>query len=287
MVWFFLAFLAAISVATSDALTKHYLSKLNKFEMAAARQAFAVPYLFVVLLLIPVPHLDATFFLSLGIALPLEVIALLFYVRALQVSPLSLTVPFLAFTPAFLILAGWIVLEERLSSLGILGVMAVTAGGYILNIGEVSKGILGPFRAVAHERGSWMMLVVSLLYSVTAALGKKAVEHSSPLFFACIYFLILGTLMPLAFFFSGRLRLYNLREIVKPGLVLGLTMSVMIVGHMLSISKIEAAYMIAVKRTSILFSIIYAAYFFHETNLKQRFYGALIIVTGVAIIAMK
>lgn len=253
--------------------------------MAVARLSFTVPCLLILLFLIPIPHLDGTFFLSTAFALPLEFTALLLYMRAIQVSPLSLTVPFLAFTPAFLVLTGRLILGEQLNLMGILGILGVTAGSYILNAKEIRNGILAPFRAIGREEGSWLMLVVSFLYSLTAAAGKKAVEHSSPLFFACFYFLILGTVLPLGLLFANKIQWRNLKTVLGPGLLIGTILAVMITSHMLAISRVEAAYMIAIKRTSILFSILYAAYLFKEENLRPRFFGALLMVLGVIMIA--
>ena len=47
---------------------------------------------------IKMPPLDTTFFSATAIAIPIDIIALILYQRAIKISPLSLTLPFLAFT---------------------------------------------------------------------------------------------------------------------------------------------------------------------------------------------
>lgn len=99
MEWFFLALPAAFSLATADALTKKFFSKLSAYEMGITRLSYTIPWLVLALFFIPMPYLDRTFFLSFAAALPLEALAFISYMRAIKVSPLSLTLPFLSFTP--------------------------------------------------------------------------------------------------------------------------------------------------------------------------------------------
>ncbi|MCK4555658.1 MAG: hypothetical protein KAT83_03550 [Candidatus Aenigmarchaeota archaeon] len=47
-----------------------------------------------------------------------------------------------------------------------------------------------------------------------------------------------------------------------------------------------AAYVIAVKRTNTLFSVVFGAIFFKEKNIRGRLLGAALMVLGVAIISL-
>ena len=66
--------------------------------------------------------------------------------------------------------------------------------------------------------------------------------------------------------------------------MVGAFMAMMVISHMLAISLVEAAYMIAVKRTSLLFGVLYGAWLFREKKITERLAGALIMVTGVLVI---
>eukprot|EP00798_Chlamydomonas_sp_ICE-L_P008149 gene8149-1402_t len=57
----------------------------------------------------------------------------LLYQRALHLSPLSLTIPYLSFTPAFLIVTAFIFVGEVPSPSGVAGVSIVACGGYLLS----------------------------------------------------------------------------------------------------------------------------------------------------------
>eukprot|EP00877_Chromochloris_zofingiensis_P002832 jgi/Chrzof1/1254/Cz01g46140.t1 len=54
------------------------------------------------------------------------------YQRALHTAPLSLTVPYLAFTPAILVVVAYFFIGEVPTPMGLIGVSIVTLGGYLL-----------------------------------------------------------------------------------------------------------------------------------------------------------
>lgn len=284
MDWLFLAVLAAFSLATADALTKKHFSRLSAYEMGITRLTYTLPWLVIALFFIPWPCLDRTFFLAFGAALPLEVLAFLCYMRAIKISPLSLTLPFLAFTPVFIILTGRLILGETVTGLGIAGILCIVAGAYSLNLSQARTGVLEPFRAIFREPGSVLMLLVSFIYSITSTLGKLAVLHSNPYFFGVSYYMVLALLMLSFLPLAKNARAENLLKNPRAGLMVGAFMAIMVISHMLAISLVEAAYMIAVKRTSLLFGVLYGAWLFREAKITERLAGALIMMAGVLII---
>ncbi len=285
MFWFPLALSAAFFTAASDALTKAYLRPLGTLKMAVGRVVAPVLFLLPLILVQNWPQLDITFWKTVAVLLPLETLALILYMEALRVSPLSLTVPFLAFTPAFMILTGSLILGEELDIKGMLGIFMIVAGSYSLHLEGLKSGIWAPFAAVIHERGSVLMLAVAFLYSITSVLGKLAIMHSNPFFFAAFYFIVHGLFAGtvLSVFF----RVYPwqvIRESPKGVLWVGTAQTAMVICHMLAISMAPAAYMIAVKRLSVLFGVLMGCLFFREENLLGRLFGAGLMVAGVFLI---
>lgn len=196
MLWFIFALVAALSTAANDAVTKRFFSHLTPYEMGLVRLLYAFPFLIMGFFTVPRPEVDATFWVCLAVALPLELTAFMCYMRAIKVSPLSLTVPFLAFTPVFVILTGYIFLGEVLTPYGILGIILIVGGSYALNLSKTREKWWAPFRAVFREQGSRLMLLTSFIYAFTAPLGKLAIQHSSPQFFAVTYFLAFSPSCP-------------------------------------------------------------------------------------------
>jgi drug/metabolite transporter (DMT)-like permease len=284
MDWLFLSLSAAFFSATADAVTKKNFSCLSAYEMGTVRYGYTLPWLAISFLFIPVPALDRHYFLSLACGLPLELLAVLCYMEAIKRSPLSLTLPFLAFTPLFLILTGWIVLGETITWSGALGIFLITLGSYCLNLSRTRDSLLGPVRAVVKEPGSMLMMLVALLYSVTSVIGKAGVLHSSPWFFGTTYNIGLSLLMLLTFRFTPGARTGHLVSKPMAGLLLGGVYAAMIFSHFLAISLVQAAYMISIKRMSLLFGVLYGAFLFREQKITERFTGAVIMAVGVLII---
>jgi len=287
MFWLVLALATAFFTAAGDALTKHYLRPLGTANMALARVLGPIVILLPLLFLQPWPRLDATFWKTVLILLPLETTALMCYMEAIRISPLSLTVPFLAFTPAFMILTGALILGEHLTRQGILGILLIVFGSYALHLDSIREGLLAPLRAIIREKGSLLMLLVAFLYAITSVLGKLAVQHSHPFFFACFYFVVHGIFATvfLALFFKVR-PVPLVRACPKGVLGVGLTQSAMVICHMWAISLAPAAYMIAVKRLSVLFGVLMGGLFFKEGALLSRLLGACLMLLGVFLIAL-
>ncbi len=287
MFWFLLALITSFFTAASDALTKLYLRPLGTYKMAIGRVLAPIFFLFPLLIFQKWPHLDCTFWKTLGILLPLETSALLCYMEALRISPLSLTVPFLAFTPAFMIITGALILNENLSLQGIIGIFFIVFGSYSLHLKALRISWFAPFIAIFRERGSILMLLVAFIYSITSVLGKLAIQHSNPLFFASFYFIVHGVFssLLLSLFFQA----YPwkvIRKTPKGVLMVGLTQTIMVITHMWAISLAPAAYMIAVKRISVLFGVVMGGLIFKEEDIKNRLFGATVMVIGVFLIVL-
>lgn len=287
-VWILWSLLSAFMTASNDALTKKALATHNEYLIAWLRLLWALPFLFAALAFIPTPLIDTIFFLAFFAALPLEVTATVLYVKALKISPLSLSVPFLSLTPIFLIVVPYLILGETISVPGVIGVALIAFGGYTLNIGQARKGLLAPFFAIGKERGSLYMIAVALIYSITATLGKLAIQHSSPLFFGIVYYSALATAMaPLALLMGHEKRkAMPPRDAIKASILPGFCHATSIGAHMIAISLTQVAYMISVKRLSLLIGVLFGYLFFKETNIRERFLGTLLMIIGFALIAL-
>lgn len=287
MLWFYLSLTCAVSVAAVDALSKKALAGSDPYVVAWVRLGYCIPFLGISFFWIPVPHLDPVFFKVILVLLPLEITALLLYTHALRQSPLSLTIPFLALTPVFLIVTSSLILGERPDASGLAGILMIAAGAYLLNLHTRREGWLEPFRAILREKGSRKMIAVAFLYSITANLGKVAILHSSPEFFGVVYFPLLALLsLPLLGTVSGRDAYRTLLHRKGIFTLIGLVQTVMIFTHVTAISLVEVPYMISIKRTSLLFAILLGWLFFGEKNIRERMLGAACMAAGVAMILL-
>jgi len=292
--WVVLTLICAFSLASADAVTKRALGGgEDTWVVGWLRLVFTVPPLVVLLFLVEVPPLDAEFWKAFIIALPFEIAAFALYIAALRASPLSLTIPFLALTPVFLLASGYIIAGERVTPLGTVGIMLIAIGGYVLNFhharsqSSASGGfsLLGPVKALVRERGVLMMLGVAFIYSITSSLGKVAITHSAPLFFAAVYFIVLAVLYT-PFAMSGLRRSGVSGHLLRAMVPAGLLNAVTIGTHMLAMSMEKVAYMIALKRTSLLFSVFYGWVLFQEGHIRERAAGAMMMFVGFVLVVM-
>lgn len=273
-------------MATGDALTKKFFGGFSPYDMAVASSIYSLPFLIICIFFIPIPQLDSVFWWLASVLIPLDVFAFYLYMKAIKISPLSVSIPFLSFTPVFMILTGFIVLGEVLNIWGIIGIGFVVAGSYLLNVTQVKYGYFAPFKAILREPGSILMLLVAFIYSFLAVLGKKAIQHSSPLFFGFFFLATFDVAILILFPFLKKIKWRDILKIPAKGLAVGLMLFLHVLFHSLSISMVEAVYMIAVKRMSILFSVGYGWVLFKETDMGARMLGALFMFAGVVFIIL-
>jgi drug/metabolite transporter (DMT)-like permease len=154
-----------------------------------------------------------------------------------------------------------------------------------LNLHEMRNGFLSPFKAIGREKGSVLMIVVAFIYSITSSLGKMAIEHSSPLFFGATYFIVLTVLFsPVALIAGKDKEVFLKGERYKRLFFPGLFYSIMIVTHMLALGMANVAYMIAIKRASLIIAVIYGYFLFKEKNIRERLGGAVLMFAGFVMI---
>ncbi|ODS32220.1 MAG: DMT family permease [Candidatus Scalindua rubra] len=286
MNWFVYAFVCALSVAIADALSKKALINNDSYLVAWVRFGYTAPLMVFIFPFVDIPRLDGVFFIITFLLLPLDIIALLLYMRAINISPLSLTLPFLSLTPVFLIGTSYIILGERPDKTGFIGILLVTIGAYLLNIRTIKRGFFEPLKAIAKEKGSVLMIIVAFIFCITLNLGKIAVQHSSPIFFSIFYSFLLSSFLFLIVSFKTK-NIFS-KIVSQPILFLfiGFSTAIMMITHLKAISLVEVSYMVSVKRLSLLFGVIFGAMFFMETNIKERFLGAAIMVLGIILISV-
>lgn len=284
--WVIYSLLTAFFLATSDALTKRALRSRNEYLVAWARLAFAMPILIATFIFVEIPALDRTFWTATACALPLEITAIILYTKALKVSPISLTMPFLALTPMFLIVTSGLIVGEHVTPAGFAGIIVMALGSYLLNLHRIRHALLEPFRAIGREKGAVLIIIVAFIYSITSALGKLAIEHSSPIFFGSFYFiLVAGLFTPVALLKQGG-RIPIARSDIRALIPIGITYALMILLHMTAMSLTNVAYMISIKRTSLLFSVIYGHLMFSEERIPERALGAAVMLAGFVILVL-
>lgn len=285
--WLPLAFLTAIFESGKDIFGKKGLTAgADIYIMAWAWRLLALPFLLPLLPAALPVNLGAAFWPALVAGASLNILAALLYMEAIRSCDLSLSVPLVTFTPLFLLFTSPLLLGEVPDLSGIFGVLLIVSGAYLLNIAKMHDGLAAPLRALLKERGARLMLLVALIWSLTANIDKIGLQNSSPLLWAtAINAAIALGMLPLVLMRLRRpevSRRWPWRWLLLVGLCGGLTT----VCQMLAISLTQVPYVIAVKRLSILFTALYGLLLLREKGLRERLTGTLVMLAGVIVLAL-
>ena len=232
--------------------------------------------------------------------------AILLNYRALQVSPLSLCVPFMALTPVFLLPVGKFILHEQICAGMIVGVVLVVVGSLVINRQLFAHGWLEPAKAILRERGSRYMLMVALLLTCTAALDKWFVTSGGAAEFGVrvsrSFSLAIGKCVVLMLFFAlfawWRLR-GNAAQLAaeRPKhpwtaawrvamawlIFAGLFEAVVLVLQLTAVQFTVTAIVISIKRSGILLACVLGWFLFKERGITDRVIGSFVMIAGVLV----
>jgi uncharacterized membrane protein len=71
-----------------------------------------------------------------------------------------------------------------------------------------------------------------------------------------------------------------MKKDVKALASIGATYGMMIFFHMIAVSMSNVAYMVSIKRTSLLFSVVFGHFLFKEEKITEKAIGAVIMFIG-------
>ncbi len=285
--WFPLSVSTAFSESLFDLFGKKCFTRpVNEYAVAFLMRLTATLFFVFFLPFINIPQLDKEFYTTLCISGSINILATVLYVKAIRQSDLSLVAPLLTFTPLFLIVTSPLILGEYPSRLGMAGIFLIVGGSYLLNAHKHKEGFLAPFRYLLGERGSRYMFIVAFIWSISANYDKIGVRHSSPILwsFALEASIALGLLIALPF--TRRPDHAPVQTVLPQAALSGLCGGIALAIQMAAIQLTYVPYVISIKRTSTLFSVLWGHFIFKEKGLKERLLGTSIMLLGVALIAL-
>ncbi len=286
MTWLIFAFLTALFESLKDLFSKLGLRQINEYIIAWSFLVFALPILLPLLLITGIPELSTRYFMALLIGSSINSTVAVLYMKAIKLSDLSVTVPLVTFTPLFLLITSPVIIGEFPEPLGLLGVVLIVMGAYMLNIKEQKQGWAAPFRALLKEAGPRLMLLVAFLWSITANIDRIGVEETSPMFWSVSVMMMMTLLLtPIVIWKTGNPFVHlhgNYRALIPIGVFHGLT----ILNQMTAISMAMVAYVIAIKRMSTVLSVIWGTLILKEKGITERLTGVIIMIAGVLFITL-
>lgn len=283
--WILLSLVSGLSDALRDSVVKGLSRSTPQVMIAWSYSLCSLPYFLPFVLLQPPVDLSADFWLLALFLGATHVLGSLGVTYALASSDLSLCVPMVAFTPVFLVVVGPLITGHIPSAHGVAGTLLVALGCYLLNIRDATRGGLAPIRAIFREKGVRMMLLVSLLWSVTSAIDLRAVRTYGLAFWSAAELAAIAALfVPVVI---ARRGMAATSPASWRGLALIGVLNAFSFGpYLVALSSSHALYVVCVKRSSILFSLVLGRILFNENSLHGRLLGASLMFLGVCVISI-
>jgi drug/metabolite transporter (DMT)-like permease len=278
-----LTLVTAILIAAADALSKKAAATQSAYLISFSRWIFAMPVLTLVTMQAKSSvSISAEVIICIVILIPLEILAMILYVKAIAQYDLSITVPLLSLTPLFLLVTGYLFLGETITPLGIAGVLVLLSGIYLMNLSTLREGLLAPFKSVLTNHGSLLVIIVAIIYTITSTLGKKVVLLTDSAFFSFWYILILSIGIIPVIYWKGESPLHVFKNF-KINFLIGTLVGLSAFSLFTAYNHAPVAYVIAIKRTSIIFSVLLGRLMFHEPAFGKRALGAGLAFAGVVL----
>ncbi len=245
------------------------------------------------------------YFLPALLSVGLNIVSNVLFVVAIRISPLSLTVPLLSFTPVFTALLAVPLLGEVPGPLQIVGIGLVVVGAFALHVTPAALspgdggatgaggGGLGPrplevWRAFRRERGAVLMAMVALMWSISPPLDKLAIGASSSAFHGMV--LSAGVALGLGVLLVGKGRFPEVAAgRRRPGLMLGaLAASALALGlQLVAIRMVFVSLVETVKRgLGNGLAVGMGAVIFHERVGRWQWVAVVLMGAGVALILL-
>ncbi|MFT7538711.1 MAG: putative membrane protein [Lysobacterales bacterium] len=284
--WIILGLVAAFFTSFQEILNKKASKKINRYVLTWGWWAFAVPFFWIYMKSQEPVIVDPGFFLLVSVAAIFGSVAMIYYVKAIEAGDLSLSVPILSLSPILLLVTSPLITKEVPTTQGIFGVCVIVFGAYCLFFDRKSTDFLAPVRSLISNKGSKYMLVVICMFSISGNLDKVGVLKSNTATYLFHLTIQMTVILTIVMFVKCKNISQELRKGIPSLILIGLVNAIAYIAQLLAISMTQVPYLIAVKRSSVLFTSLYGIFILREGNLKQRLFGVVVMLAGVLIVSL-
>jgi len=178
--WFWWALSAAILAALSVILTKKSLKNVSASLVAWVLFSLNTPILVLIAFKNGVTEVNNLFFLGAIGSAGVFSIGKTMRLSAIKQSLLSKISPLATFNAIFAYLLALIFLSEKIKLIGVVGLLLITLGAYILNAEKLGRNLLKPFKLLFREKTSMLFILGVFLTSISAIFDKISVINTFP-----------------------------------------------------------------------------------------------------------
>ncbi len=206
------------------------------------------------------------------------------YFKALKLAPMSFCIPYLAFTPIFLIITGNLILGELPPWAKIVGVVLVVIGSLVMNRELFALGWFAPVKAIFTNRGSLYMLLDGFILALTNPIDKKLVVMSDAFTQAFAYGILLCAFFAVLGLMQGGQWSNPIRTVPAWLLLGGMFDASTLLLQFSSLPFIPVVITITIKRAGIILAVLLGWLVFKETEITDRLIAACVMAAGALIL---
>ena len=288
--WIVLALLAALASAGTSLLLKRAVGQAGIVVTTVAFRAVGGVLLAIATTLAgPWPATTPTFWRAFAVVIPNEVGGMLCLSAALSLGDVSAVQPIMGFIPLLTMVGGALFFNEQPSALAMIGILLVVLGLYFVGLRKGSSA-LEPLRAFATSRASWIALLATLFWTVTSLTHKVGIAEVGAMPWATALTLGSAVALSVALPIVARSKSgVGLPRQAMPWLqfvvLTGICFAVQQFGLHNALRLSQAGYVMALVSSSILIATTVGVLVLRERGGSHRITGALLVSSGVALIA--
>lgn len=214
----------------------------------------------------------------------------IFLSKSLHTGDLSHVYPIARAAPALVLLMSIFLLKEKVSFLGVVGILLVTFGIYILHLKGLTKlkDIIEPVTAIPHHKASqyaFLTLLTVSLYSITDKIGVSYIHPVIYLYLiniaAFLYFTPYILKTKTITVIKNEWKNNKKKAIINGILVLGGYLLILI-----SFTMGKVSYITGLRQVSIVIAVLLGGHFLQEKSKEIRLIASLIIFAGASLLSI-
>lgn len=285
--WILYSQISALSEALTNALAKQSMKSFDSIVVTWFWVTSSLLLLGSLVVIIGVPEIHPMFYGVLILRIFLDTVALLLYTKALQLEDISLVTPLFNFSAISTLTFSFMINKQLPTVVGIVGILLIVSGAYLLHYDNKNKGILQPFKNIFKNKGSRYMLASTVLYGIIFSISKVGIEASSWIFYTFASAAGLSiSILPIAYVKNKKdvIKILKFRNAIRV-LPIGLLDGVKILALMATIKTTFVSYADAANNTSIFYGMFLGKWLFKE-NITQRIFPILLMFTGLLVLVL-
>jgi drug/metabolite transporter (DMT)-like permease len=290
MNWLVLSLLSALFISIATIVEKKVLFVEHAMEYAAVVSTIVAVLSLPFFLFIDYSTLNFPIIVLLYCVSLLAAVATFAITRSMRHMEISIAGPLMVMSPALTSILAFIVLEERIAPLQVLGIAVLIIGAYFLELKPGSK-MLDPVRTFKQNPIMQLLFLGLFIFAITSIFDRIVLHNygMDPLTYLAFInvFIAINFVVMMIIYHDG---ISGIKHGFKTaGWPLVLVGALTVAHRYFQAAAVQIAFVgivLAIKRTSSIFSSFVGGAIFHEDNLLRKSLAGLVMIAGAILIAI-